>query len=259
MPAKLVNVAIENRIATVTLDNQPSNTLSAAVIEELDRALGELHSNEAARVIVLTGAGKFFCPGADIKELARLERAQEGRDQAARGQALLNRLEQSDKPVIAAINGVCLGGGLELAMACHIRVAASGVQLGLPEVKLGLIPGYGGTQRLTRIIGPAKAAELILTGEPITSEEALTLGLVNRVVPAADLSAQANALAALVASKSLLAIRAALRAIRAGLDAPLHEGLAREAALFGELCESSDMKEGVAAFLGKRPPTFQDR
>jgi enoyl-CoA hydratase/carnithine racemase len=201
----------------------------------------------------------LFCPGADIKELELIRASHQGTEFSARGQALLNRIERFDKPVIAAINGACLGGGLEVTMACHIRVAAAGISLGLPEIKLGLIPGFGGTQRLQRIVGPSRAIELILTGESITSEEALALGLVNRVVPAEEVLRQARVLAGMIAAKGRLATQAALRAIRTGLDSPMAEGLARESELFGELCESADKKEGVAAFLEKRPPKFEDR
>ena len=258
MPSRFLSVAITDRIATVTLNNPPSNLLNASVLKELDQAFGELEAMDAVRVVVLTASGRFFCPGVDIKELAQLSIAYQGSEFSGLGQALLNRIERLDKPVIAAINGTCLGGGLELAMACHIRVAAAGIQLGLPEIKLGLIPGFGGTQRLPRIIGPSKAAELILTGEAITAEEALALGLVNRVVPLADLLKRAQVLAGMITAKGRLAIESALRAIRTGLDSPLAEGLAREAELFGELCETADEKEGLTAFLEKRQPKFTD-
>lgn len=256
MPRQFVNVAIAERIATVTLNNPPSNLLSTAALKELDQVFCELEADEGVRVIILTAQGRFFCPGADIKELAQLLTPHQGSDLSARGQALLNRIERFDKPVIAALNGTCLGGGLEMAMACHMRVAAAGITLGLPEIKIGLIPGFGGTQRLPRIIGPSKAAELILTGETITSEEALTLGLVNRVVHAGDLGPEARVLAGLITSKGRQAIQAALRAIRTGLDSPLAEGLACETELFGALCETPDKKEGTTAFLEKRPPKF---
>jgi len=259
MPTRFLSVAITERIATVTLNNPPSNLLNASVLKELDQAFDELEAEDTVRVVVLTASGRFFSPGADIKELAQLNTAFQGSELSGLGQALLNRIERFDKPVIAAINGPCLGGGLELAMACHIRVAAAGIQLGLPETKLGLIPGFGGTQRLPRIIGPSKAAELILTGEVMTSEEALALGLVNRVVPLADLLQQAQVLAGMITAKGRLAIQSALRAIRTGLDSPLAEGLAREAELFGELCETADEKEGIRAFLEKRQPKFTDQ
>lgn len=254
-----VKVSTEERIATVTLDNPPVNLLGTSVLTELDRLFSELEGDPEVRVVILTAAGRFFCPGADIKDLAALEAAHQGFEFSMHGQALLNRIERFDKPVIAALNGSCFGGGLELAMACHMRVAAAGIALGLPEINLGLIPGFGGTQRLQRIIGPSRAAEMILTGASITSEEALALGLVNRVVPADQVTAQARALAAMITGKGRLATQAALRAIRTGLDSPLAEGLAREAELFGELCETADKKEGTAAFLEKRKAAFSDQ
>ena len=183
MTAKFVTVAVGDGIATVTLNNPPSNLLTTSVLKELDQTFGKLEADDAVRVIILTASGKFFSPGADIKELAELKTVHQGSELSGRGQALLNRIERFDKPVIAAINGACLGGGLELAMACHMRVAAAGLLLGLPEIKLGLIPGFGGTQRLPRIIGPSKAAELILTGETVNSEEALTLGFLQEGPP----------------------------------------------------------------------------
>jgi enoyl-CoA hydratase len=256
MTLRFVTVTITERIATVTLNNPPANLLNSAVLKELDQAFGELEAQDAARVIILTAAGRFFCAGGDIKELAQLNTVSQGAELSRLGQALLNRIERFDKPVIAAINGVCLGGGLELAMACHIRVAAAGTQLGLPEINLGLIPGFGGTQRLPRIIGPSKAAELILTGEPITAEQALDVGLANRVVAVDQVLAQSRGLAVMISSKGRLAIQAALRAIRTGLDSPLAEGLASETDLFASLCETADKKEGTHAFLEKRNPNF---
>ena len=258
MAYRFLTMTIADRVATVTLNHPPSNVLATAVLQDLDHVFGAMEAMETVRVIILTASGRFFCPGGDIHELAQLQRVHQGADVSARGQALMNRIERFDKPVIAAINGPCLGGGLELAMACHMRVAAAGVPLGLPEVKLGLIPGFGGTQRLPRIIGPSKAAELILTGESITSEEAIAIGLVNRVVPAGAVLAQAQILAGMITQKGGLAIQSALRAIRAGLDSPLAEGLARESELFGSLCETPDKKEGTAAFLEKRVPKFKD-
>lgn len=258
MPHKLITLKVIDRIATVTLNAPPSNLLNTAMLKELDQVFGELEADHAVRVVILTASGRFFCLGADIKELAGLEAAHQGADLSGRGQGLLNRIERFDKPIIAAINGTCLGGGLELAMACHMRVAAEGIQLGLPEVKLGLIPGFGGTQRLQRIIGPSRAAEMILTGEPIDAEHALTIGLVNRVVPAQEVLPQSQTLASMITNKGRLATRAALRGIRNGLDSPFAEGLAHESELFGELCETTDKKEGTAAFLEKRPPKFSD-
>jgi enoyl-CoA hydratase/carnithine racemase len=257
MPNQFVTAVIAERIATVTLRNPPANLLNTTVLKELDRLLGELEADEQIRVVILTAVGRFFCTGADIKELAHIGSARQGIEFSERGQSLLNRLERFDKPVIAALNGTCLGGGLELAMACHMRVAAAGSMLGLPEIKLGLIPGFGGTQRLPRIIGPSRATELILTGESVTAEGALALGLVNRVVPLAEVQPQAMIWARTIAAHGRSATQAALRAVRAGLDSPLAEGLVREAELFGELCETPDKKEGTSAFLEKRTPKFE--
>jgi enoyl-CoA hydratase len=256
---QFLTLHLSERISTLTLNNPPTHLLNTGVLAELDRVFGELEVDPAVRVVILTASGRYFSAGADIRELAQVSSAHHGAELSARGQAVLNRIERFDKPVIAAINGACFGGGLELAMACHMRVAATGIQLGLPEAKLGLIPGFGGTQRLPRIIGPSKAAELILTGESMTAEEALGLGLVNRVVPAGEVLTQAQLLAEMITAKGRIAIQSALRAIRTGLDSSFADGLAREAELFGELCETSDKKEGTEAFLAKRPPRFMDR
>jgi enoyl-CoA hydratase/carnithine racemase len=259
MPHHSVTAGIAEGIATVTLNNPPANVLSISAMKDLDLLLVELEDDDLVRVVILTASGRFFCPGADIKELALLVTQHQGVEFSTMGQRLLDRIERYDRPMIAAINGPCLGGGLELAMACHVRIAAAGIPLGLPEIKLGLIPGFGGTQRLQRIIGPAKASELLLTGESITAEEALSLGLVNQVVSAEQVLPQARTLASMIAAKSRVAAQAILRAIRAGLDSPMAEGLAREAELFGELCETDDKKEGTKAFLEKRPAKFTDK
>jgi enoyl-CoA hydratase len=171
----------------------------------------------------------------------------------------LNQIEVLEKPVIAAINGICLGGGLELAMCCHIRLAAEGSRLGQPEINLGIMPGFGGTQRLPRIVGQSKAMELILTGDPISAQEAKSIGLVSQVVSPEDLLRHAQGLARTIASKAQRALRASLRAVRQGADESLSDGLALEARLFGELCDTDDKREGVAAFLEKRQPRFVDR
>ena len=178
---------------------------------------------------------------------------------ALQGQAILDRIEGVGKPVIAAINGICLGGGLELALCCHIRLAAEGSRLGQPEINLGIMPGFGGTQRLARIIGQSKAMELILTGEPISAQEAKAIGLVSEVVPPEDLLRQAQGLARTIASKGQVAVRASLRAIRQGVELNLHDALALEARLFGALCDTADRREGLSAFLEKRQPHFMDR
>lgn len=251
-------LTISHHVARITLHHPPANVLNLSVLKELELVLNELEEDEYVRVVIVTGTGRFFCAGADVHELAHLATAHSGSEFAVRGQSLLSRIERSEKPVLAAINGTCLGGGLELALACHIRVATAGCLLGLPEIKLGLIPGFGGTQRLPRIVGTCKAAEMILTGESLSSEEALRIGLVNRVVPPHELMAETEALAALIAGRGKSAIESALHAIRGGLDIPLSEGLAREAELFGRLCITPDKQEAVQAFIEKRRPRLAE-
>lgn len=250
MPHQLLTIS--HHVARITLHNPPANVLNLSVLKELELVLKEVEEDEYVRVVIVTGTGRFFCAGADMNELAHLTTVHSGSEFAIRGQALFSHIERSDKPVLAAINGTCVGGGLELALACHIRIAAAGALLGLPEIKLGLIPGFGGTQRLPRVVGASKAAEMILTGESLPAEEALRIGLVSRVVPPHELVAQAEAIAALITARGKSAIEAALHAIRGGLDIPLSEGLAREAELFGRLCETPDKQEAVQAFLEKR-------
>ena len=256
MPHTLLTVS--HHMARVTLHYPPANVLTHAVLKELEQVFIELEADEYVRVVVLTGFDRFFSAGADVHELKHLHTKYSGSEFSTRGQTCLNRLERFDKPVIAAINGVCLGGGLELAMACHMQIAAVGSSLGLPEIALGVIPGFGGTQRLTRLVGLSKATEMILTGERVTAEEALRMGLVSRVVPAESLLKEADNLAGILAARGRIATRAALRAIRGGWDRPVSEGLIRESELFGELCETPDKNEGVQAFLEKRAPHFSD-
>ena len=251
-------LTISHHVARITLHNPPANVLNLSVLKELDLVLNEVEEDKYVRVVIVTGTGRFFCAGADINELAHLTSAHGGVEFSVRGQSLLNRIERSEKPVLAVINGTCVGGGLELALACHIRVAAAGALMGLPEIKLGLIPGFGGTQRLPRVVGASKAAELILTGESLSAEEALRIGLVSRVVPPHELTAQADVIAALITARGKGAIEAALHAIRGGLDIPLSEGLAREAELFGRLCVTPDKQEAVRAFLEKRQPRLAE-
>lgn len=245
-------VTISQHVARITLHNPPANVLKLSLLKELEQVLNEVEEDEQVRVVIVTGTGRFFCAGADINELAQFHTEESGSEFALRGQSLFSRLERSEKPVLAAINGTCVGGGLELALACHIRVAAAGALLGLPEIKLGLIPGFGGTQRLPRVVGASKAAEMILTGESLSAEEALRIGLVSRVVPPHEVVAQAEAIAAMITARGTTAVHAALQAIREGPDIPLVEGLAREAELFGRLCVTPDKQEAVRTFLEKR-------
>ena len=251
--------AVENGVATLALNHPPANTLTLDLLLELEAAFDALAADRAVKAIIVTGSGRFFIAGADIRVLAGIPSSREGTEMALRGQAIFNKIEACPKPVIAAINGVCLGGGLELAMCCHIRLAAEGARFGQPEINLGIIPGFGGTQRLSRLIGRSKATELILTGDLISAQEAKSLGLLSQVVPPEDLLRQAQGLARKIASKGQLAVRSALRAIHDGGELGLREGLDLEARLFGELCDSEDKKEGTSAFLEKRQPRFQDR
>ena len=247
-------LTVSHHVARITLHHPPANVLNLSVLKDLEQVLNEVEEDDYVRVVIVTGTGRFFCAGADLHELAHLTTVHSGSEFALRGQSLLSRIERSEKPVLVAINGTCVGGGLELALACHIRVAAAGVMIGVPEIKLGLIPGFGGTQRLPRVVGASKAAEMILTGESLSAEEALRIGLVSRVVPPHELMAQAEAIAALITARGKTAVEAALHAIRGGLDIPLSEGLAREAELFGQLCITPDKQEAVQAFFEKRQP-----
>ncbi len=247
-----------DRIATVSI-NRPEklNALNLEVLEELDACFAELDSSSEVGAVILTGTGsKAFVAGADISELAGLGIAA-SKQHAMRGQAVFDRIERLSKPVIAAINGFALGGGLELAMACHMRVAAENAQMGQPEVGLGLIPGFGGTQRLARLVGPGKAYELILGGGRVRAEEAQRIGLVNRVCSADELLDTSRALAARVLRNAPLAVTYAMQAIRRGLEGSLAEGLALESDLFALSCGTEDMREGTQAFLEKRKPAFK--
>ena len=250
---------VENGVATLALNHPPANTLTPDLLLELEAAFDALAADSAVKAIIVTGTGRFFIAGADIRVLAGIPSSREGMEMALRGQAIFNKIEACPKPVIAAINGVCLGGGLELAMCCHIRLAAEGARFGQPEINLGIIPGFGATQRLSRLIGRSKATELILTGDLFSAQEAKALGLLSQVVPPEDLLRQAQGLARKIASKGQVAVRSALRAIHEGSELGLREGLDLEARLFGDLCDSEDKKEGTSAFLEKRQPRFQDR
>jgi enoyl-CoA hydratase len=248
----------DEAVATITF-NRPAvlNALDLATLAELGRVFAEIEADQGVRAILITGAGeKAFVAGADINELAR-QTPVGGRELALRGQALFTRIEQSRKPVIAVINGFCLGGGCELALACTFRFAADTAQIGQPEINLGIIPGYGGSQRLPRLVGQDRAMDLILTGRRISAADALAIGLVTRVAPAASLMDEARAFARELASKAPVAVQYAMQAIRHGLESPLEQGLELEATLFGLVAATEDMKEGTRAFLEKRKPVFR--
>ncbi len=248
---------IVDRAAWITLQRpEKLNALNNEVLKELEQAFAALEFDDRVGAVVLTGSGdKAFVAGADIAELAALDTAA-ARRQALAGQAVFDRIEGFPKPVVAAVNGFALGGGCELALACHIRVASENARFGLPEVSLGVIPGYGGTQRLPRLVGKGVALDLILSGEMVPAADALRIGLVSRVFPAAELRAGVDKLVRTILSRGPLALRSALDAVHQGLEMPQEKGLQFEAALFGLLASSQDMKEGMAAFLEKRPARF---
>ena len=240
-------------VATITLDRpEVLHALDARMFDELERAFGELDAAAEVRVILLTGSGdRAFAAGADIRGLVDTDEVS-GRGVSERGQAVFNRIDRCGKPVIACVNGVALGGGCELALACTMRIASEAATLGFPELKLGLIPGYGGTQRLPRLIGRSAALRLMLTGASADAPEALRLGLVDEVVPAAELMPHAQAVARKIAGMAPLAISGLLEAVRMGLEVPLDEGLRAESEVFGRLCATADKREGLRAFLEKR-------
>jgi enoyl-CoA hydratase len=260
-----VKVSVEDRIAILTIDHPPANAFNEQTVRDLASAFDEVSADPEVKAIIITGAGQFtFVAGADIneiKDLIDLSRASKEpkTDLILEGQQLFNRIEKSTKPVIAAINAICLGGGLELAMACHMRIASDTARFGQPEVNLGLLPAWGGTARLPRLVGRGKAIELTLTGDMITAQEAARLGLVNKVVPAGQVVKAARDLAKKINSKSAVTTAAILEAINHGMECALEEALRLEADKFVYLCSTEDGFEGVCAFLEKRQPKFQDK
>lgn len=246
-----------DHVATVTINREKVlNALSIQTVAEMDAAFAEAEKDDDVRVIIVTGAGeKSFVAGADISEI-NSRTAQTGYEMAVRGQRTLRRLETMGKPSIAAVNGFALGGGCELAMACTIRIAAENAKFGQPEVNLGVIPGYAGTQRLPRIVGPGTAADLILTGRTVDAQEALRIGLVSQVVPQAELLETAHKTASQILKKGPVAVRAAMESIDRGFNMAFDDACRLEATLFGLVCGTEDMKEGTAAFLEKRKPEF---
>jgi len=249
---------IRDGIVTITV-NRPEklNALNDAVILELDHAIGAVEADDTVKGVILTGAGpKAFVAGADIAELARQGPA-DGRARAVTGQAVFRRLERLGKPVIAAVNGFALGGGCELAMACHLRIGSDSARFGQPEVKLGIAPGYGGTVRLPRLVGRGRALEILLTGETIDAQEAFRIGLLNRVVPSDRLLAEAEKLLRAILRNGPLAVRLCLEAVDAGQEIGADQAFRLEASHFGLLASTQDMREGMAAFLEKRPAIFR--
>jgi enoyl-CoA hydratase len=260
MELKNIRLTVEDKIADLVIHRPEAlNALDRATLKELDHVFDQLAGDDAVRVIVITGAGeKAFVAGADIKELARNTPLQSSRH-AALGQAVLGKLEAMGKPSIAAINGFALGGGLELALACTLRIASANARLGLPEITLGIIPGFGGTQRLSRLVGRGRALHMILTGKPIAAQPALEFGLVSRVVEPGELKDAARELATQLAAFSAVTLRIAEQTVRGGADLPMAEALAFEASQFGLAASAEDYAEGMQAFLEKRKPAFQGR
>ena len=248
----------DGAVAVLTINRpQVLNALSTQTLDELRRAVLELQHDAGIRAVIITGAGeKSFVAGADINELA-VQRPVQGKEHALRGQHVFDLIENMGKPVIAAINGYALGGGCELAMACTLRVAADTARLGQPEINLGIIPGYGATQRLPRLVGKGIALDLLLTGRQITAQEAQQIGLVNRVVPAASLMADVRALAAELAARAPVAAQYIIEAVNRGLEVSFDKAQFLEATLFGLVASTDDMREGTSAFLAKRKPTFK--
>jgi enoyl-CoA hydratase len=260
MPFQNITLDVSDRVATLTV-NRPDklNALNDLTVGELGQAIEEIRMRADVGGGIITGAGnKAFVAGADIGELAKQGPA-DGRERARRGQEVLRRIETSPKPIIAAINGFALGGGCELAMACHVRIAAENAKFGQPEVKLGIAPGYGGSQRLPRLVGQGRALELILTAEPIGAQEAHRIGLVNAVVPAAELLAHANAMLRKMLANGPVALALSIEAVVRGMELPLDDALRLEADQFGLLAATEDMREGMRAFLEKRPANFTGR
>ncbi|OQP64859.1 enoyl-CoA hydratase [Niastella vici] len=254
-----ITTSLENAILLITI-NRPDklNALNKTVFDELNTAIDDVYNNPAIRSVIITGAGqKAFVAGADISEFQGLKH-HEGMDLAKKGQYIFRKIEEAPKPVVAAVNGFALGGGCELAMACHFRIASENARFGQPEVNLGLIPGYGGTQRLTQLIGKGRAIELLITGNMLDAATALQYGLVNYVVPQEELLAKARSILELVNTKAPLAVGRCIKAANAVFD-HTKDGFTEEVNLFGECFATHDMVEGTTAFLEKRKPDFQGK
>ncbi|MFY9258088.1 MAG: enoyl-CoA hydratase-related protein [Dethiobacteria bacterium] len=255
----LVKVVKEERLSIVTINHPPVNALNSQVMELLEQSFDELVADESIGAVIITGAGeKAFVAGADINEFTSLS-STNGEQLSRRGQLIFQKIEDFPAPVIAAVNGFALGGGLELTLCCDIRVMAENARVGLPEVTLGIFPGYGGTQRLPRTVAPGKAKELIYTGDMIDAAEAYRIGLADRLVPPGEALPEARKIAKKILERGPIAIRLAKQAVNRGLSQPVSEGFKTEALLFGLLCDTEDQKEGAAAFLEKRPPVFKGK
>ncbi|MFF2175086.1 enoyl-CoA hydratase [Lysinibacillus sp. NPDC058147] len=246
----------EDGVAVITIARPPANALSRGIIAEVNAVLDAVENDDTVRVLVLHGEGRFFSAGADIKEFTEVESGDEFSKLANNGQQVFERVESFSKPIIAAIHGAALGGGLELAMSCHLRFVTESAKLGLPELQLGLIPGFGGTQRLPRYVGVAKAAEMMFTSEPISGTEAVQWGLANRAFTDEALLEETLKVAKKIAKKSPVALKAAIQTLQYAKHASFYEGIEAEAKSFGTVFVSEDAKEGIQAFIEKREPVF---
>lgn len=249
----------KNNVAYLTIQSPPANALSSTLLNELAEQLDGIEQDTTIKAVVVQGEGKFFSAGADIKEFTSLQNTSDLESLSSRGQQLFDRIENFSIPVIASIHGAALGGGLELAMACHIRIVSENAKLGLPEVTLGIIPGFAGTQRLPQYVGTSKAYEMILTGEPILGTEAQAFGLANQVVTEEELGSKTSKLAEKIAAKSKLTINSVMCLIPYATTERFSEGVQAEAKAFGKIFGSEDAKEGVQAFIDKRKPSFRDK
>lgn len=247
---------VEDGVAIITIARPPANALSRGIIAEVNSVLDAVENDDTVRVLVLHGEGRFFSAGADIKEFTEVESGDEFSKLANNGQQVFERVESFSKPIIAAIHGAALGGGLELAMSCHLRFVTESAKLGLPELQLGLIPGFGGTQRLPRYVGVAKAAEMMFTSEPISGTEAVQWGLANRAFTDEALLEETLKVAKKIAKKSPVALKAAIQTLQYAKHASFYEGIQVEAKSFGTVFVSEDAKEGIQAFIEKREPVF---
>ncbi|MDG4656570.1 enoyl-CoA hydratase [Ectobacillus antri] len=254
-----LSTVVEKHVAVVKINHQPANAMSTQVFKELTEVFNALEKNDAVRVVLVHGEGRFFSAGADIREFVSIGDAEQAAALAKQGQDVFERIERFSKPVIAAIHGAALGGGLEFAMSCHMRIVAEDAKIGLPELNLGLIPGFAGTQRLPRYVGRAKALEMMLTGEPITGAEAVKWGLANSAHPAEHVMDEALQLARKIATKSPASVSATLALLQTTKTSEYYEGVVQEAGMFGEVFTTEDGKEGVAAFLEKRKPVFNGK
>lgn len=254
-----LSLQVENHIATLVINSPPANALSTTLLKNLEQELNKIEANKSVKVVILKGEGRFFSAGADIKEFTALQSAADYESLSKYGQDLFDRMENFHVPIIAAIHGAALGGGLELALACHIRIVSETAKLGLPELNLGIIPGFAGTQRFTQLVGNAKAYELILTGEAISGTEAVALGLANQAVHDEELFSTAQQLANKIAAKSKPTISKIMELIPYAKNSTFQEGVKAEARAFGEVFGNEDATEGIQAFIEKRKANFKDR